>query len=104
MYIIVNSSSCNGEQAGTYLYLYLVMRKLHALPYKLYFQLALLQLILPDSLKGRLCHTTNIVHNNYVHTKLVNFGGIEAITSPEDAHDPDSKWEPLADTTIVEHH
>ena len=54
--------------------------------------------MLPDSLKGRMIHTTTIVHRDSTHKRLVNFGGVYDF--PEDG-DTDLAV-PVADTTIVE--
>jgi len=54
--------------------------------------------MLPDTLRGRSCHTTTIVDCDPTHKKLIHFGGLDE--EPED-DDPDT-WHPLAETTIVE--
>ena len=57
-----------------------------------------LQVILPDSLKGRWFHTTTVVHTDANYKRLVHFGGIDEY--PEDG-DP-KKAQPLAEMTIME--
>ena len=56
-----------------------------------------LQVILPDSLKGRFWHTTTVVHHDATHKRLIHFGGFYEI--PEGKA---STWHPVAETTIVE--
>ena len=58
-----------------------------------------LQVILPDSLKGRFWHSTTIVHQDLTHKRLINFGGMDE--EPEDWDEPDT-WHPVAETTIME--
>ena len=53
--------------------------------------------MLPDSLKGRMTHTTIIVHRDSTHKRLVNFGGLYDIPEVDD-----TVYVPVADTTIVE--
>ena len=55
-------------------------------------------MMLPDSLRGRVYHTTTILHTDDTHKQLVAYGGLDE--EPED-DDPD-KAVPLADTTVVE--
>ena len=55
-------------------------------------------MMLPDSLRGRLYHTTTILHTDDTHKQLVAYGGLDE--SPEDG-DAD-KVVPVADTSIVE--
>ena len=57
-----------------------------------------LQVMLPDSLKGRFWHTTTVVHKDVTYKRVVHFGGLDE--KPED-DDPD-KAHPVAETTIVE--
>ena len=52
--------------------------------------------MLPDSLKGRLFHTTTVVHYDANHKRLIHFGGLYEV--PESA----GKAHPVAETTIVE--
>ena len=56
------------------------------------------QVMLPDSLKGRFWHTTNIVHTESTHKKLIHFGGLDEW--PEDSGS--NTYHPVAETTIVE--
>ena len=58
-----------------------------------------LQVMLPDRLKGRSWHTTNIVHKDATYKRLVHFGGLDEV--PENTGDSDT-WHPVAETTIVE--
>ena len=46
---------------------------------------------LPDDLRGRLCHTTALIHKSSVHKELVTFGGIE-----------DNESHPIAHTIIMD--
>ena len=55
-------------------------------------------MMLPDSLRGRMGHTTTLLHTDDTHKQLVAYGGLDEI--PED-NDADT-WVPLADTTIVD--
>ena len=55
-------------------------------------------MMLPDSLRGRVYHTTTILHTDDTHKQLVAYGGVDEY--PEDG-DPD-KAVPVADTTVVE--
>ena len=54
-------------------------------------------MILPETLKGRLWHTSSIFHLSLM-TKCVSFGGVD--TLPESANLEDSV--PIAETTVVE--
>ena len=56
-------------------------------------------MMLPDSLRGRLWHTTTLLHTDDTHKQLVAYGGLDEI--PEEEADVDA-WVPVADTTIVE--
>ena len=58
-----------------------------------------LQVMLPDSLKGRWFHTTTIVHLDATRKKLIHFGGFYEV--PEDLGDANT-YHPVAETTIVE--
>ena len=55
--------------------------------------------MLPDSLKGRMGHTTSIVKGDVTHRRLVHFGGLDE--EPEDWGDANT-YHPVAETTIVE--
>ena len=55
-------------------------------------------MMLPDSLRGRLSHTTTLLHTDDTHKQLVAYGGLDE--EPED--DDLDTWVPVADTTIVE--
>ena len=55
-------------------------------------------MMLPDSLRGRVMHTTTLLHTDDTHKQLVAYGGLGE--EPED--DDRDTWVPLADTTIVE--
>jgi len=57
---------------------------------------SIVQVMLPDTLRGRMFHTTTIVHCDPTHKKLIHFGGLDEI--PEDVN----KTHPVAETTIVE--
>ena len=56
------------------------------------------QVIIPDHLRGRVLHTTTIVHCDSTRRQLVAYGGLYEI--PEDGEE--SSAIPVADTTIVE--
>ena len=56
------------------------------------------QVIMPDHLRGRLSHTTTIVHCDSTRRQLVSYGGIYEI--PEDGKS--ASFIPVADTTIME--
>jgi len=58
---------------------------------------SIVQVMLPDTLRGRYFHTTTIVHCDPTHKKLIHFGGLDEWPEgyPDEAH-------PLAETTIVE--
>ena len=58
------------------------------------------QMMLPDSLRGRMAHTTTLLHTDDTHKQLVAYGGVDE-TSVSEGDDEDT-WVPLADTTIVE--
>ena len=60
--------------------------------------MSIVQVMLPDTLRGRTDHTTTIVHCDPTHKKLIHFGGLDEW--PED-DDPDT-WHPVSETTIVE--
>ena len=60
--------------------------------------MSIVQVMLPDTLRGRMWHTTTIVDCDPTHKKLIHFGGLDEW--PED-DDPD-KAHSLAETTIVE--
>ena len=53
--------------------------------------------MLPDTLRGRVWHTTTIVDCDSTHKKLIHFGGLDEypVDDPDKAH-------PVAETTIVE--
>ena len=55
-------------------------------------------MMLPDSLRGRMFHTTTLLHTDDTHKQLVAYGGLDK--EPEDG-DPNT-WVPVADTAIVE--
>ena len=55
--------------------------------------------MLPDSLKGRVYHTTTIMDQDATHKRLIHFGGLDEV--PEDPGDANT-WHPVAETTIVE--
>ena len=57
----------------------------------------ILQVMLPDRLKGRFNHTTTIAHRGSTHKRLIHFGGLDEV--PEGEVDT---WHPMAETTIVE--
>ena len=54
--------------------------------------------MLPDILKGRYVHTTNLIRLNSIYKRLIHFGGLNELV--EDS-DPD-KAHPVAETTIVD--
>ena len=56
-----------------------------------------LQVMLPDSLKGRWAHTTKVTHQDSTHKRLIHFGGVDKLT--EDNEDINH---PVAETTIME--
>ena len=58
-----------------------------------------LQVMLPDSLKGRFWHSTTIVHRDGTQKRLVHFGGMDEW--PENTGD-EATYHPVAETTIVE--
>ena len=58
-----------------------------------------LQVMLPDTLKGRYWHTTNIVQRDPTHKRMIHFGGMDE----ESGNTGDgATWHPVAETTIVE--
>ena len=57
-----------------------------------------LQVMLPDSLKGRYFHTT-VVERDDTRRRLIHFGGLDEVL--EDDDEPDTVH-PVAETTIVE--
>ena len=57
-----------------------------------------LQVILPDSLKGRCWHSTTITHQTSTKKRLIQFGGLDKVPESTDA----STLHPVADTTIAE--
>ena len=56
-------------------------------------------MMLPDSLRGRVWHTTTLLHTDDTHKQLVAYGGLDELPEKEDG--PDTVV-PVADTTIVE--
>ena len=55
-------------------------------------------MMLPDSLRGWLYHTTTILHTDDTHKQLVAYGGLNETPEDKDFRN----WVPVADTTIVE--
>ena len=55
-------------------------------------------MMLPDSIRGRISHTTTILHTDDTHKQLVGYGGLDEY--PED--DDLDEAVPVVDTTIVE--
>ena len=60
--------------------------------------MSIVQVMLPDTLRGRGWHTTTIVHCDPTHKKLIHFGGVNEFPEYGDPN----KIHPLAETTIVE--
>jgi len=58
-----------------------------------------LQVTLPDTLKGRWCHSTTIVHTGSTLKKLVNYGGM--YEPPRNWRDPGT-YISVAETTVIE--
>ena len=56
-----------------------------------------LQVMLPDSLKGRFWHTSTILHTDHAHKRVIHFGGLD-----ERPEGKASTWRPVAETTIVD--
>jgi len=59
----------------------------------------ILQVTLPDTLRGRFGHLTTIVHTGSTLKKLVNYGGIDEV--PRNPADIDT-YIPVAETTVIE--
>ena len=57
-----------------------------------------LQVMLPDSLKGKCYHTTTITHQTSTKKRLIQFGGFDEVPESTDS----STLHPVAETTIVE--
>ena len=58
-----------------------------------------LQVTLPDTLKGRVSYSTTIVHTSSTLKKLVNYGGMYEF--PRNPRDPGTYF-PVAETTVIE--
>ena len=59
--------------------------------------MSIAQVMLPDTLRSRMFHTTTIVHSDPTH-KLIHFGGLEQASEDGDV----KKSHPVAEITIVE--
>ena len=59
---------------------------------------SIVQVMLPDTLRGRMFHTTTIIHCDPTHKKLIHFGGLDEWPEDGDVN----KTHPVAETTIVE--
>ena len=58
-----------------------------------------LQVKLPDTLKGRFGHSTTVVHTSSTLKKLVMYGGLDEITTNQR---DSSNCFPVAETTVVD--